>query len=32
MVNELRGAWSEAASKTSAEIMNRPAVGVNIAG
>jgi flagellar protein FliS len=32
MVNELRGAWSEAAAKTSAEIMNRPAVGVNIAG
>jgi flagellar protein FliS len=32
MVNELRGAWNEAASKTSAEIMNRPAVGVNIAG
>jgi flagellar protein FliS len=32
MVNELRGAWNEAAAKTSAEIVNRPVVGVNIAG
>jgi flagellar protein FliS len=32
MVNELRGAWNEAVSRTSAEIVNRPAAGVNIAG
>jgi flagellar protein FliS len=32
MVNELRGAWNEAASKTSTETGNRPMVGVNIAG
>jgi flagellar protein FliS len=32
MVNELRGAWNEVVSRTSTEIVNRPAVGVNIAG
>jgi flagellar protein FliS len=32
MVNELRGAWSEVVAKTSAEVVNRPVVGVNIAG
>jgi flagellar protein FliS len=32
MVNELRGAWGEVVSRTSAETVNRPAVGVNIAG
>jgi flagellar protein FliS len=32
MVNELRGAWNEAVSKSSAETVNRPALGVNIAG
>jgi flagellar protein FliS len=32
MVNELRGAWSEIAAKSPAEAMNRPVVGINIAG
>jgi flagellar protein FliS len=32
MINDLRGAWSEAAVKASAEGMGRPAAGVNIAG
>jgi flagellar protein FliS len=32
MVNELRGAWNEAAARTSTEMANRSAVGVNIAG
>jgi flagellar protein FliS len=32
MVNELRGAWNEAVSKSSAETANRPVLGVNIAG
>ncbi|MDR0877677.1 MAG: flagellar export chaperone FliS [Treponema sp.] len=32
MVNELRGAWAEIIAKTSAEMVNRPVGGVNIAG
>jgi flagellar protein FliS len=32
MINELRGAWIETVSKTSAEGIGRPAGGVNIAG
>ncbi|GHV54535.1 flagellar protein FliS [Spirochaetia bacterium] len=32
MVNELRGAWAEIIAKTSAEMVNRPVSGVNIAG
>ncbi|GHV15537.1 flagellar protein FliS [Spirochaetia bacterium] len=32
MVNELRGAWAETIAKTSAEMVNRPVGGVNIAG
>ncbi|GHV63118.1 flagellar protein FliS [Spirochaetia bacterium] len=32
MVNELRGAWVEIIAKTSAEMVNRPVGGVNIAG
>jgi flagellar protein FliS len=32
MVNELRGAWNEAVSRTSPETVNRPAAGINIAG
>jgi flagellar protein FliS len=32
MVDDLRGAWSEASAKTAAAGMERPLVGVNIAG
>jgi flagellar protein FliS len=32
MVHELRGAWAQIAAKSPAEAMNRPVVGVNIAG
>lgn len=32
MVNELRSAWAEIIAKTSAEMVNRPVGGVNIAG
>jgi flagellar protein FliS len=32
MVHELRGAWAQIAAKSPAEAMNRPVMGVNIAG
>jgi flagellar protein FliS len=32
MVHELRSAWAQIAAKSPAESMNRPVVGVNIAG
>ncbi|MDR1909013.1 MAG: flagellar export chaperone FliS, partial [Spirochaetaceae bacterium] len=32
MINELRGAWNEAAVRIPAETVGRPVVGVNIAG
>jgi flagellar protein FliS len=32
LINELRGAWHQAVAKSSAESMNRPVVGINIAG
>jgi flagellar protein FliS len=32
MLNELRSAWAEIVAKTSAEGMNQPSAGINIAG
>ncbi len=32
LINQLRGAWQDIVSKTSAETLSRPSAGVNIAG